>query len=59
MFNFCDDFVGRAMVTDAVRANTYIAGSNSKPIFTNKSKTMKDPPKTCVLTGELFEELGR
>ena len=57
MFNFCEVFVGRAMVIDADRANT------CKRIFKvwlqSKVQNMKDLSKTRILTGKQFEDFRR
>ena len=51
MFNFCEDFVGRTMVTDAGKSNTCIAGSNSKPHYYKQKKTMKELPENMRFNG--------
>ena len=58
MFNFCEVFVGRSMVTDAGKTNT--CGRKFKvPSLETKVYKMEDLSKTWVLTGKQFEDLGR
>ena len=54
MFNFCEGFAGRAMVTDAVVANTCRRKCKT-PWLQTRVQKLKDLSKTWVLTGKHFE----
>ena len=52
MFNFCEVFVGRAMVTDAGKANTCRHKSKA-PWLQTKVQKMKDLPKMSFTKNRL------
>ena len=58
MFKFYVTLAGHDMVTNAGRATNYKQNIKA-PWLPTKEETMKDLPKTWVLTGKQFEDFRR